>query len=209
MRFKRAQEDALEALADQVADAFLLELSGLDLFSKKRVDRALVEKGLTADALNSMAEGKTAGPMVKALGGLVLRGLWYALVRPFFVLGKLIRSSTFREEIKAAFKKALRKDARSTRHLGDVASRWANGDEVHPKEFQAAKQQLLRILAKVLLIYFAAPELAGLFSGGVWHAINALWFPTEEILLLLLDRPLSAVMKKLMTTPTASDLPGS
>lgn len=207
-RFKRAQEEALDTLADQVADEFLLELVGLDLFSEKAVSQALTDKGFSAEDLNSIPEGKTAGPMVKALGGLVLRGLWYALVRPFLVLGRLARSSGFRQEIKDTFKRALRKDVRSSRHMADVASRWARGDEVHPQEFKAAKQQLLRILVKLVLIYFAAPEVAGLFSGGLWHAIASLWFPAEEVMVLLLDRPLSAVMSKLMTAPTSTATTG-
>jgi len=201
-RFKRAEEEALDALADQVADEFLLELASLDLFSERRVSQALVYNGLTAEDINSISEGKTAGPMVKALGGLVLRGLWYALVRPFLILKKVIRSPDFRHEIKAAFKKALRTDLRATLHLRDVASRWANGDEIHPQEFQNAKRQLLRILTKVVLIYFAGPQVAGLFSGGLWQAITQLSLSAEEVLVLLLDRPLSAVMKKLMTAPT-------
>lgn len=202
-RFKQAQSDALDSLAAQVAQEFLLELAGLDLFGEKRISQALVEKGLSAEDLNAIAPEKTAAPMVEALGGLVSRGIWYLLVRPFLVLGRVIRSAGFRQEITAAFKKALRKDLRSSRHLWDVAGRWARGDEVRPQEFLAAKQQLLRILVKVVLVYFATPEVAGLFSGDLWHAISNLGFFSEEVVFLLLDRPLSAVMKKLLTSPTS------
>jgi hypothetical protein len=203
-RFKRAQEEALEELADHVADEFLQELSGLGIFSEDRVSTALTVKGLTADSLNSISEGKTAGPVIKALGGLVLRGVWYALSHPFVILGKLISSGKFRAEIKGAFKKALHRDLRATRHLGSVASRWANGEAIHPEEFKAAKQHLLRILIKIVLIYFAGPGVAGVFSGGIWKAVSAIGFSAEEIILLLLERPLSAAMKKLMSGPTAA-----
>jgi hypothetical protein len=208
-RFLRAQEEeAVDMLADQIADEFLLELSGLDIFSAHNISQALAERGLSAEDLNSVAEGKTGGPMIKALGGLVRRGLWYMLVRPFLVLGKLVRSPGFRQDIKTSFRKALRKDVRATKHMAGVASRWARGDKVHPEEFKAAKRQLLRILVKVMLIYFATPEVAGLFSGGLWHAIGTLWFSAEEVLVLLLDRPLAAIMNKLLTTPTSADATG-
>jgi hypothetical protein len=201
-QFKRAEEDAVDKLADQIVDQFLSELAHLDPFNQASVSATLQESGITAENLNSLQSGRQGSSFVKALGGLVVRSLWYALVRPFLILRKLIRAPKFRQAIKQAFKRALRRELRSTRHLADVISRWAQGAPVHPQEFKAAQQQLLRLLVKVLLIYFAAPEIGGLFTGGVWHAISTLWFPAEEVVALLLDRPLGAVLSKLLTEPS-------
>lgn len=204
-RYKRAQDEPLDQLADTLADQFLLELAGMEPFNEMELAHALAEKGVDADDLNSLSPIKTAGPLVRVLGGLVAKGLWYVLVRPFLVLNKVLRSPKFRREIKMRFKRALRKDVRATRHLQDVGARWARGDYVHPQEFQTAKEQLLRILAKVVLMYFAAPELGALFSGGVWHAITGLWFSAQELLIILLDRPLGEITKRLLTAPTGMD----
>lgn len=201
-RFKRAQMDALDIFIDVIVDQFLDELNRLPLFSEKTVAQALVQKGVSAENINQLSEGKTAGPVVRALGGLIARGLWYTLIRPFQLLAKLVGSTSFREEIKADVRRAFRKDLRDTRHMFDVADRWRRGDAVHPQEYKAAKQQLLRIMTKLVLLYFtAAPAVTGLFSGGLWKALSRLVAPAEEILVLLLDRPLRAVMGKLLSTP--------
>lgn len=201
-RFKCAQEDALDAFADPLVDQLLGDLAALNPFDENKVSQLLAADGLRPEDVNALSDGKTAAPMVKALGGFVLRGLWYAMIRPFLVLRKLITSEQFRREIKASCRRALRKEGRDTRHMLDVANRWARGDYVHPNEFKAARQQVVRLIAQVVLVYFAAPEVAGLFTGGVWQALGRLVLPAEKVLLLLLERPLRAVMGKLLTTPT-------
>jgi hypothetical protein len=198
-RFKRAQEEDLGALADHFADAFVDEIAQLNLFDERRVSQALASNGLRAEDINSLAPGKTAGPSIRALGGLILRGLWQVLIRPFLVLGKFVRSSKFREDIRREFRKALRQEVRASRHMADVAARWARGGDIHPEEFKAARHQAVRILTKVVLVYFAAPAVTGLFAGGIWAAVSRLWFPAEEILVVLLDRPLRAVAHRLLS----------
>jgi hypothetical protein len=194
--------DTLDLFMDSVADQFIDELSRMPLFTEKRVSQALLLKGVSADSVNKLTDGKTAGPLVKVLGGLVARGLWYVLIRPFQVLAKLIHSSEFRAEIKADVRRAFRKEIRDTRHMVDVAGRWSRGEEIHPREFQAAKQQLLRIVTKLVLVYFAsAPAVTGLFSSGLWKVLQRLAAPADEILVLLLERPLTALMGRLLRAP--------
>jgi hypothetical protein len=200
-RFKRAQLDALDFFIYRVADQFLDALSRLDLFAEKNVSMALLQKGLDATSVNKLTAGKTAGPLVKALGGLIARGLWYALIRPFLLLAKIVRSASFRSEIKADVRRALRKEVRETRHMFDVASRWQRGDTIHPQELKAAKDQMLRILVKLVLVYFATAPVTGLFQGGLWKAIQRFAAPAEEILILLLDRPLTALLQRLRDAP--------
>jgi hypothetical protein len=204
-RYLRAQEDAaaLEAMADHVADLFLDALAE-EKFTGKDVAQAFGQAGITAGDINKLLpSAKTAGlaefgTKLKILGGLVLEGLWHALIHPFLALGKLFVSAQFRKEVKAAFRRALSHEVRSTRHMLSVAGRLARREEVNPQETKAALHQMTDILSKAVLVYFAGPSVAHLFSGGIWKAFVTLLSPIDEIMVILLDRPLRAVAKKLM-----------
>lgn len=201
-RYLRAQAEALEPLIDQVVDQLLNALARKDVFTDQAVSQALLEKGIDHSTLAALTSPRVASePLIKALGGLVHRGLWYLLARPFKLLAKIFRSAAFRQEIKATVRRAVRKEFRDTRHMLDVAGRWQRGEPLHPKEAQAAKAQLLRLAAKAILIYCTLGPASGLFSGSLWKSLRRFAGPAEEILVLLLDRPLSALIHKLSTTP--------
>ena len=200
-RYLRAQTEALEPLVDRVVDQLLSALDRSDVFTDKAVSQALLQKGVDHATLAGLAPTKIAGPLIKALGGLVQQGLWYLLVRPFKLLTKLFRSTQFRQEIKSAVYKAVRKEFRDTRHMLDVAARWQRGEPIPPQEAKAAKAQLLRLAAKVILLYCTVGPTSGLFSGGIWKALHRITGPAGEIVVLLLDRPLTVLVQKLSTTP--------
>jgi hypothetical protein len=194
-------EEALDALADHWAEVFLDELASATNITEREVSDVLQAEGLTADKVNALSDETTkeAGGFLRALGGLVLRGLWHMIIQPFIGLGKLIKSSSFRNEVKASFKRALRHEVRATKHMMDVAGRLARGEEVKPQERKAAMMQLVDILTKAVLVYFAGPHIAHLFSGGIWKALATFLSPIDEIVVILLDKPLRAASKKLMS----------
>jgi hypothetical protein len=202
-RYLQAQEDEqiLDAMADHVADIFLDTLAKYANFDEKEVAQVLERQGVDAEILNKIAPAQKEaglGQVVKVLGGLVARGLWHVVVGPFQVIGKLLQSSQFRLEVKASFRRALSHEIRSTKHMIGVARRLAAGEEVNTQERKAALHQLLDLLSKAVLIYFAGPHVVGLFKGGVWKALAAILSPLDEIVLILLDKPLRAVVKKLI-----------
>ena len=121
------------------------------------------------------------------------------IVHPFLSLGKLVKSSAFRQEVKNAFKRALRHEVRATKHMLSVAGRLARGEEVKPQERKAAMHQLVDVLTKALLLYFAGPHVAHLFQSGLWRALGALLSPLDEIIVILLDKPLRAATRKLLS----------
>lgn len=202
-RYLQAQdEQALEELADHWADVFLDELAAAATnITEQEVSKVLQAEGLTAEKVNALADDTTkeAGGFVRALGGLVLRGIWHMIAQPFIGISKLITSSTFRNEVKTSFKRALRHEARATKHMISVAGRLARGEEVKPQERKAAMAQLIDVLSKAVLIYFAGPHIAHLFGGGIWKVMAAIASPLDEILLILLDKPLRAASRKLMS----------
>jgi len=196
-----SDEAALEAAADALVDAFFDALFDEQVFAADSVEAVLRSQGLRADNVNALAEGKQAGlgQAIRALGGMVLHGVWHALMQPFVAIKKLIFSAQFRAEVKRAFKRALRHEVRSTRHMLRVFGRLARGENVNPHERKAAFHQMLDILTKVMFVYLAGPHVAALFSHGIWKALMALLSPIDEILVVLLDRPMRAVMVKLLS----------
>jgi hypothetical protein len=198
-RYVQARTDAvLDDLADHLVDALFDEL-GPNPISEQDVSKALQEGGLSAEDVSALSDGKQAGGFLNALGGLVARGLWRLIVQPFLALGKVFRSPAFRSEVKNAFKKAIRRDVRATKHVLDVARRLALAEPVKPQELKAAVRQLLDILARVLFLYFTGPGVAAMFSGGVWPALSKLMVPVGEVVVVLLDKPIRGAMAKLMT----------
>ena len=192
--------EVLESHVDLFLDVMLSKLNITD----KTVSRLLQTQGISADKVNSLDDGKQAGfGFIKALGGFVRQGVWYVLVRPFLVLGKVMRSSGFREEVKREFKKALSHDIRATSHLFGVVSRMIDGEEIPAPEKRAAMKHLINLIVKAVLISSAASiGSQGLLSGSIWATLRRLMAPLQEILLILLNKPIQAASKKLMTTST-------
>jgi len=203
-RFAQAQDDeaALDALADHWADVFLDEFIAKADFDERNVVQVLQNKGVSAEDINRIApptKEAGIGTFVRVLGGLVLRGLWRMLIHPFLAIGKMFVSPTFRNEIKTSFKRALSHELRASKHMMSVAGRLARGEEVNPHERKAAMHQLTDILVKTVLVYFASPHIAHLFASGIWKALAALLSPIDEVVLVLLDKPIRAASKKLMS----------
>lgn len=202
-RYKRAEDDqaAFEAMVDHWADVFLDELEKNTDISESDVERVLQSEGVSAEDINDVVGMKQAGlgNLVKALGGWIAHNVWHMVTGPFFGIKKLITSQQFRTEVKASFKRALSHEIRSTKHMVSVAARLARGEEVNPQERKAAMHQLVDILVKAVLVYFTGPHIAHLFSGGVWKALAALLSPLDEVVMVLLDKPIRAAAKKLMS----------
>lgn len=196
-RYQRASTDVV---LDRWVDLFLTEFGQGTKITEKSVERLLQTQGISADDLELLDGNKQAGERLRALGGWVRRGLWYLLVRPFLLINKLVRSSAFRNEVKAAFHRELNREARSTRHLINVAGRLARGEAVSPHERKAALKQLGSLMSKAILITLISSS-GGPLSSGVWAPLRALMGPLEEIYLILLNRPLQATVKKLLTVP--------
>ena len=202
-RYVRAAEDeaAFEVMADYWADVFLDELAQNARIGEKEVDDLLRTQGVTADDVNALVGMKQAGlgNLVRALGGWIATGAWHMIAAPFIGIGKFITSSKFRSEVKNSFRRALNHEVRSTKHMINVAGRLMRGEEVSPQEKKTAMHQLVDILSKAVLAYFAGPHIAHMFSHGIWKALAALLSPIDEIVVVLLDKPLRAANSKLLS----------
>jgi hypothetical protein len=202
-RYVQAEEDqaAFEAMVDHWADVFLDELAEHTDITEEDVERVLQSEGLSAEDINDLVGMKQAGlgNLVKALGGWIAHSVWHMVTGPFFGIKKLLTSPEFRTEVKASFRRALSHEVRSTKHMMSVAGRLARGEEVKPEERKAAMRQLVDIISKAVLIYFAGPHVAHLFSHGIWKALATLLSPLDEIVVILLDKPLRAAAKKLLS----------
>jgi hypothetical protein len=204
-RHIRAQEgEAFEVMVNHWIDVFLDELAEHTHINEGDVEALLRSEGVTADDVNALGGSvKEAGlgNLVQALGGWVLKSAWHMILGPFIGIRKFIASSKFRTEVKQSFKRALSHEVRSTKHMISVAGRLARGEEVNPHEKKAAMRQFVGLLVKVILLYFAGPQIAQYFSGGVLKAL--LLSPLDDILTALLDKPLRAAAHKLLTTEFA------
>lgn len=219
-RYLRATDEAaLESLVDHWTDRFLDEMASNTSLDEKEVEAVLRSKGVDADDLNAVAgmrsatlsaETVNAGVMdvLKVLGGLVLKGVWWLVMRPFVALGKFIISGKFRGEVRAAFKKALKHEVRATRHIGEVAGRLARGETVHPAERKEAMKQFVSILVRVVLLVLAGSSVVGLFAGPFWLALTKLVGPVSEIVMILFSVPIKAATSKLLSADIAQ-FPGS
>lgn len=204
-RHIRAQEDeAFEVMVNHWIDVFLDELAGNTHIQAGDVEALLRSEGVTADDVNALGGGSVKeaglGNLVQALGGWVLKSAWHMILGPFIGIGKFIASPKFRTEVKQSFKRALSHEVRSTKHMIGVVGRLARGEEVNPHEKKAAMHQFVGLLVKVVLLYFAGPQIARYFAGGV---LKALVLSPLDILTALLDKPIRAAAHKLLTTEFA------
>ena len=203
-------EAAFDALVNHWTDQFLDEVAAQTKIDEPAVESFLASKGVDADDLNAVAGMKTAelktaglGSVLKILGGLVLQGIWWLVMRPFLALGKFVISGKFRSEVRAAFKKALNHEVRATRHIANVAGRLARGEEVHPTERKEAMKQFVSILVRVILVCLAGTTVVGLFAGTFWTALTALLGPVSEMVVVLLGGPIKAATTKLLSADIA------
>lgn len=204
------EEMALRLMVESWVDGALNILKSYRL-SDEEIGSALEESSGSVDAedLNEAyaeEEGldlqtiRTAGlaDTVSAFGGTLLKGAWHMLTAPFHALWKLLTSSEYRKEIKTATIRAVKHEARSTRHMTRVAVRMFRGEEVKPQEIRAAAIQFADIFSKVLLAWIVGPHIAHLFSHGVVKALMSLLSPLDEIVGVLLDKPLRWMTQKLL-----------
>lgn len=184
--------DVVDAIIDNWGEALL---SGLAKFHITEADVDAVLSGdLSAEDVNAAFDptGKTAGFMdtVTALGGKVLSGAWHMLTAPFIAAWKMATSPQYRAKVIAGFKRAIRHEVRATRHMVVVAQRLIVGEEVKSQEVKAAVVQFIDLAVKVLIGVFVGPHVAHLFAHGVMQALAALLSPLDEILGILIDKPM-------------------
>lgn len=196
---ERYTQARVASILDEWVDVFLDELARNTQFNEQQISQALQANGLSADTVNDLGN-KQAGEAIQALGGWVRKSLWYLLVRPFLVIGKIFKSSSFRHELRQAFSRAMKKDVRGTKHMLDVIQRMAHGESVNDHERRAALQQFVRIMSIALFITLAGPSVSSLFTGTVWRTLATLMSPVEDVLMILLHRPIQAAAAKLLTT---------
>lgn len=177
-------------MADELVDQFLDALASF-VPGEKEVARTLESAGVTDEQIEQLSD-KTAG------FGDALKVLRHALIRPFLNLGRLVTSAKFRGDVKGAFRRALSHEIRATKHAVSVAGRLARGEAVPPPERKAATRQLLSILITVVFAYSAGPGVQGLFSGSLWRAFQTLVMPVQEIIALVLRKPLHDAAKKVL-----------
>jgi hypothetical protein len=199
-RYQAQLDDGAQQVLDRWADMFLGELGKVKI-KEKDVSKLLKSQGITPEDINSLDGGRQAGDFIPALGGWVKKGLWYLLVRPFLVVGKLVKSGQFRKEVKAAFRRELSHDVRATRHMLRVARKIAAGESVKPQEKKAAIKQFVSVMTRAVLVVMGGPTASSLFSGSVWKALGGLMVPAQELLVMLLYRPMQSAAGKLMTAP--------
>lgn len=197
----REDEEAFEVMVNHWIDIFLDELSQNTHIDEGDVEALLRSEGVTAEDVNALVSGSVKeagfGNLVQALGGWILKSAWHMVLSPFIGIKKLLTSSEFRTGVKQSFRRALSHEVRATKHMVSVAGRLARGEKVNPQEKKAAMRQLVGILVKVILLYFAGPQIAHYFAGGILKAL--LLSPLDEILVALLDKPLRAAAQKLLT----------
>jgi len=186
------QWDVVDAIIDQWADAFLHRLSGYNL-TPQDVDAALSGE-VSAEDVNAIFDpsGKTAGIMdtVHALGGNVLSGAWHMITHPFIAAWKMVTNPQYRAKVIVGIKRAIRHEVRATRHMIVVAQRLLAGEEVKPQEVRAAVIQFVDIAMKVIIGVFVGPHIAHLFAHGVLKALASLLSPLDEVIGVMIDKPL-------------------
>ena len=184
--------DVVDAIVDSWGEALLINLAKFRM-TEADVDAAL-SGDLSAEDVNAAFDptGKTAGIMdtVQALGGKVLSGAWHMLTAPFIAAWKMATNPSYRAKVIAGIKRALRHEVRATRHMVVVAQRLLAGEEVKPQEVKAAVVQFVDIAMKVIIGVFVGPHIAHLFAHGVLKALASLLSPLDEVIGVMIDKPL-------------------
>jgi hypothetical protein len=195
-----SDEDALCDLVEYWADQFLdLFVDHVD-FSEHKIEHVLHAQGLTAEKLNELNDTQDAGVLdtVHVLGGLVVKKLWHMTVHSVTSVWKFITSSKFRHEVKISLVRAVKHEARSSKHLMSVAGRLARGEDVNPHERKAAMHQLVDIFKTALMIHFMGPHVAHILASGFWKALASLGTPFDEIVGMLIDAPIRFAANKML-----------
>lgn len=192
--------DVVDAIIDGWGEAFLGNLARFRM-TESDVDAAL-SGDLSAEDVNAAFDptGKTAGIMdtVTALGGKVLSGAWHMITHPFIAAWKMATSSQYRAKVIAGIKRAIRHEVRATRHMVVVAQRLISGEEVKPQEVRAAVMQFVDLAVKVLIGVFVGPHIAHLFAHGVLKALASLLSPIDEVIGVMIDKPLRWATQQLI-----------
>ena len=199
-RAEVSPEVVLDQMIDNWTEGFLSILGKFEI-TEEDVNAAL-SKDVGAEDVNSLFETqmKTAGltDTVRALGGKVFSGAWHMITGPLIAIRKLFTQPSYRKEVALAVKRAIKHEARATKHMAIVAAKLATGEEVKPQEVRTAAIQFVDVLTKVLLVYFVGPHIAHLFSHGVLKALVALLSPLDEVIAVLLDKPLRMASEKFL-----------
>jgi len=194
------QWDVVDAIIDQWTVAFLHMLSGYNL-TPHDVDAALSGE-VSAEDVNAIFDpsGKTAGIMdtVHALGGNVLSGAWHMITHPFIAAWKMVTNPQYRAKVAVSIKRAWRHEVRASKHMLIVAQRLLAGEEVKPQEVHTAAIQFVDILSKVLLAVFIGPHIVHLFSHGILKALASLLSPLDEIVGVMIDKPIRMISQKFL-----------
>lgn len=200
---KRAEvspEVILDQMIDNWAEGFLSLLVKADL-TEEDVNKAL-SKDVGAEDVNALFETqmKTAGlkDTIRALGGKVFSGAWHMITHPFISAWKLLTKPTYRKQVALGIKRAVKHEARATKHMLAVAVKLASGEEVKPQEVRAAAIQFADIATKVLIAYFVGPHIAHMFSHGVLKALASLLSPIYEVIGVAIDKPIRWATEKFL-----------
>jgi hypothetical protein len=200
-RYLQAREDQVfDALIDTWVDA------AFDALRRVRLDpgdleAALLAGGVTADALNEATAGKVATgdtTTLRALGGEILSWVWETFTHPFVTAWKLITSNQARSETKFWLKTIARKEATKTRHMMAVASTLARGGEVERAELGKAVHQFVDLLKTALILGVLTHHFGPQLIRDPLHVLGVLASPADELVGLMLDKPLRIVTRYLL-----------
>lgn len=184
--------EVVDAMIDAWGEAFLDSLARFRI-TEDNVDDALTGH-MDPDEVNAAFDpaGRTAGIMdtVSALGGKVLSEAWHMITHPFIAAWKMATSSSYRGKVIAGVKRAVRHEVRATRHMFIVAQRLLAGEEVRPQEVRAAVFQFADLTVRVLLVKFVGPHIAHMFSHGALKAMASLLTPIDEVVAVMVDKPM-------------------
>lgn len=200
-KYIRAREDAVfDAIIDSWVDAAFDALSGQH-FTTGDVENVLQAGGVDADDLNRAAKGKTAAgntTTLRALGGEVLAWVWHTVTHPFLEAWKLLTSSQARAETKHWIKTIARKEVAETRHMVAVASTLASGGEVDRAELVKAVHQFVDLFKTALIVGVLGHHFGSELIHDPLHILGMLASPADELVGIMLDKPLRAVTRHLL-----------
>lgn len=193
-------DQAFDVLVDTWVDLAFdmlgrIRLTGADL------EAALQAGGVTADDLNQAAVGKVATgdtTTLRALGGEVLTWVWETFTHPFAAAWKLLTSNQARSETKRWLKTVGRKEITKTRHMLVVASTLARGGEVERADLTRAVHQFIDLLKTALILGVLTYHFGPTLIRDPLHVFGVLASPADEIIGLMLDKPLRMITRHLL-----------